>query len=273
MSADNSIVFTKRNIDLYLNEVAKDYKKHGGKNVPVEIVLIGGAAVIERYGFREMTRDIDAVLPAISILKEAINRVGDKYGLERGWLNMDFAKTDSYSPRLVQCSVPYKSFCQVLHVRMVTGEYLIAMKLRSGRRYKKDISDIVGILKEHEMMGNPISMGMIDTAVKNLYGGWDCFPETAVSFINEALEAEDYNILFEKVVESEKLAKDHLQAFQKSYPGVLNSENVNRILERRADSDHRPSVLDKLHEKQRKQSEMKDAQPQQKKKNISRDER
>jgi hypothetical protein len=39
-------------------------------------------------------------------------------------------------------------------VRTVTGEYLIAMKLMSGRQYKNDISDIVGILREQREKEN-----------------------------------------------------------------------------------------------------------------------
>lgn len=273
MSADPVSVFTKGNIDLYLNEVAKDYKKHGGRNAPVEIVLIGGAAVIERYGFRDLTRDIDAVLPAVSILKEAINRVGDMNGLGRGWLNMDFAKTESYSPRLSQYSIPYKTFNQVLHVRIVTGEYLVAMKLRSNRRYKRDISDIVGILEEHKKMGKPISFRMIDTAVKNLYGGWERFPEETIPFINNILDAEDYSMLFRQIVDSENQAKERLLAFQESYPGVLNKGNVDSILEQRESDGQRTSLLAKLHEKQKKRSEMGAAQPQEREVNISGDER
>lgn len=150
MSTENSKVFTKENLNLYLNELSKEYKKLGGRKVPVEIILIGGAAIIENYGFREMTTDIDAILPAVSIMKEAINRVGDRFGLPNGWLNADFTKTDSYSRQLSQYSVPYKTFNQVLNIRTVAGEYLIAMKLRAGRKYKNDFSDIVGILAEHQ---------------------------------------------------------------------------------------------------------------------------
>lgn len=42
MSSDGS-VFTSDNLDEYLKEVAKEYRKMGGKFVPAEIILIGGA--------------------------------------------------------------------------------------------------------------------------------------------------------------------------------------------------------------------------------------
>ena len=88
--------FTRENLDLYIKELAKEFRKINGKTMPVEIILVGGAAILEQYGFREMTYDIDAVILASSSLKEAINRVGDKFGLPNGWLNMNFKKTRSY---------------------------------------------------------------------------------------------------------------------------------------------------------------------------------
>ncbi|WP_295095964.1 DUF6036 family nucleotidyltransferase [Ruminococcus sp.] len=105
MLSDDSKVFTKDNINLFFRDLSKEYKRLGGKNTPVEIILIGGAAIIESYGFREMTTDIDAVLPDVSIMKEAINRVGDMHDLPNGWLNADFMKTASWSPKLRQYSV------------------------------------------------------------------------------------------------------------------------------------------------------------------------
>ena len=79
--------FTKENLDYYLKELAKEFRKRNGKNTPAEIVLVGGAAILANYGFREMTYDIDAVITASSAMKEAVNTVGDRLGLPNGWLN------------------------------------------------------------------------------------------------------------------------------------------------------------------------------------------
>lgn len=149
MSSDSS-VFTGENLNDYLKAVAKEYKKMGGKAMPAELILIGGAAVIANYGFREMTTDIDAIIHAASVMKDAINSVGDQYHLQNGWLNTDFMRTASYSPKLDQYSTYYRTFGGILSVRTVQAEYLIAMKLRSSRLYKNDRSDIAGILAEHE---------------------------------------------------------------------------------------------------------------------------
>lgn len=71
--------------------------------MPTEIMLVGGAAILTNYGFRDMTTDIDAVIHAASSMKGAINRVGDKFHLPNGWLNTDFMRTGSYSPKLDEC--------------------------------------------------------------------------------------------------------------------------------------------------------------------------
>lgn len=42
-----------------------------GKSMPAEIVLVGGAAILTNYGFRNMTTDIDAVIHAASTIKDA----------------------------------------------------------------------------------------------------------------------------------------------------------------------------------------------------------
>ena len=100
MSSEKQIEFTKENIDTYLKEVAKEYRKQIGKNMPAEMILIGGASVLVNYGFRDMTTDIDAVIQAASVMKDVINRVGDRYDLPNGWLNQDFVRTESYSTKI-----------------------------------------------------------------------------------------------------------------------------------------------------------------------------
>lgn len=230
MLSEGTGVFTKENLDTLLKELAKEFKRLNGTAVAAEIILIGGAAILAGYGFREMTTDVDAVIHASSTMKEAANKVGDKYNLPHGWLNSDFMRTNSYSPKLEQFSVYYKTFANVLQVRMVSAEYLIAMKLRSGRKYKNDLSDIIGILAEHENRGNPIPKDRIDAAVCNLYGSWDGFSADSVSFINDTLEKGNYGAVYAAVMEEEKNSKDMLVRFGEKYPGVTTQSNVNEIL-------------------------------------------
>lgn len=227
MSSDS---FTKENLDTYLKELAKEFRRLNGKSMPAEIVLVGGAAILTNYGFRDMTADIDAVIHAASSMKEAINHVGDRFDLPNGWLNADFMHTGSYSPKLDEFSVYYKSFYGVLSVRTITAEYLVAMKLRSGRKYKNDLSDVIGILAEHEKRGAPITLEKIDTAVANLYGGWDDFPEDSKPFIENAMKNGDFEAVYSSVKNGEIESKDILIGFEKEYPRVTKESNVNDIL-------------------------------------------
>ena len=44
MSTENTTVFKKENLDQCLKELAKEYKRLVGKQMPAEIILVGGAA-------------------------------------------------------------------------------------------------------------------------------------------------------------------------------------------------------------------------------------
>ena len=142
MSSD--LALTKESLDTCLRELGKEFRKLNGTAMKAEITLIGGAAILANYGFRDNTYDVDAIIQASSAMKDAINRVGDKMGLPNGWLNADFTRTSSYSPKLTAFSTYYKTFSNVLTVRTISGAYLVAMKLMAGRQYKNDISDIAG---------------------------------------------------------------------------------------------------------------------------------
>jgi len=118
---------TRGNLNDYLKALAKEFRRLNGTKTPAEIVLTGGAAILANYGFRELTYDVDAVFVASSAMREAINIVGDKLNLPRGWLNADFKYTASYSDKLLEVSVYYKTFSNILQVRTVAAEYLIVL--------------------------------------------------------------------------------------------------------------------------------------------------
>ena len=230
MSVDTS--FTKENLDGFLKELGKEYRKRSGKKIPAEIVLIGGAAILARYGFREMTNDVDAIVFASSAMKEAINNVGDRLGLPNDWLNIDFMKTQSFSEKLLEVSIYYKTYSNILVIRAVSAEYLIAMKLMSGREYKFDMSDIVGILREHEHSGKTISRKAIDKAVVKLYGNWDLIPKNSIRVLEDAFSSGDFDRVYHEIRKSEAEAKEYLLDFDKNNPGELKTENIDTILEK-----------------------------------------
>lgn len=224
--------FTRQNIDNYLKEVAKVYRKLIGKSMPAEMILIGGASVLINYGFRNMTTDIDAIIQAASCMKDAINHVGNQHDLPPGWLNTDFTKTSSYSDKLSEFSQYYHTFSNVLEVRTISAEYLIAMKLKAGRPYKNDFSDILGILAEEQKGGHSISLREIENAVLNLYGNWESLPSQSRDFIQKVMDNGNFAQLFRETQAREKENLSALVDFTQDYPDVLDESNLEDILNR-----------------------------------------
>ena len=132
--------------------------------------------------------------------------------------------------KLDEFSVYYKTFYGVLSVRTIAAEYLIAMKLRSGRKYKNDLSDIIGILAEHEKKENCITFEQIEIAITNLYGGWDAFPKDSKTFIEDAFKNGDFDNVYKSIKKDEIEAKDILISFEEDYPKVAKESNINDIL-------------------------------------------
>lgn len=225
-----SFEFTKENMNIYFKELGKIFRKLNGTKMRAEIVLAGGGAVLANYQFRDATTDIDAVIRSSSVMKEAISRVSDIYDLPYDWLNEGFKETKSYSDNLEEVSVYYKTFSNILEIRTVTAEYLIAMKLMSGRRYKNDLSDIAGILMEHRIKGSPISKKSINSAIKKLYGEKP-LPEISYDLLNELYKNDDYENVYKKYKESEKEAREYLLEFTTDNVNELEGENINTIIE------------------------------------------
>ncbi|MDD3142297.1 MAG: hypothetical protein PHX08_25495 [Lachnospiraceae bacterium] len=61
------------------------------------------------------------------------------------------------------------------------------MKLQSGRIYKHDMSDIIGIMKEQIEIAEPINYEKVDKAMNELYNGWDKVPSSSKELLNHYL--------------------------------------------------------------------------------------
>lgn len=117
-----------------------------------------------------------------------------------------------------------------MQIRTIRAEYLVAMKLMSGRKYKKDLSDIAGILYEQERAGNPLNFEMIDKAVCNLYGGWENISKDAQELLHKLLESDDLEKLFIELSEDEVYSKEALVEMEKKYPNVVKKDNVDDVI-------------------------------------------
>jgi len=230
MSSDSAVSFNRTNLDKYLSELGKEYRKLGGKRMPAEIILIGGASVLVNYGFRDSTTDIDAFISAASTMKEAINRVADRCGLPDNWLNADFKRTESYSVKILQYSVYYKTFAGVLTVRTIAGEYLIAMKLRAGRKYKFDLSDVIGILADHKRNDKVIMLEDIKRAAAELYGSWEKIPEFSRIYITEVFKNGDFETMLTNISKEERANREELIDNGWSDALVITEKNASDIL-------------------------------------------
>ena len=225
-----SFEFNRENLDHYLYLVAKGYKKHNRKNAKAELVLVGGSSIVVNYGFRGQTTDIDSIILAASYIKDVIAKVADENGLEKDWLNDDFKKTSSYSDKLIKYGKHYKTFCGCLDVRTIEGECLVAMKLRSFREYKHDISDIVGIMKECEESGHTVTKEKIATIYKDLYN--EDIETEKLAVLESLLSSGSLEELYYKTVKEEAENKTILVEAQEKYRNELNRDNASDFLKR-----------------------------------------
>ena len=224
----DKVVFTKDNIDNLLFQLAKEYKKRNKNNTAAEIIIVGGAAIVSKYGFRPSTTDIDSLIFASSSMKDAINTVGDKNGLPTGWINDDFRKTSSYTEKIRQYSRFYKLFANILEVRMLPAEYDVAMKLASLRPYKYDLSDAIGIIKSES-----ITREQIEKAVLDFYGRFDnlSHPDEARKLLDSIFSSDDLEELYDSTRTSESDNRVILKDIDENYPKLLNEGNLASVLE------------------------------------------
>lgn len=104
------------------------------------------------------------------------------------------------------------------------------MKLMAGRRYKHDLSDIIGILMMHEESKNPIELHQIKEAVIELYGAWERLPKVSIEFITDAISNKNYKEVYNHIQSEELSNKILLKDFDRDYPGVTKESNVEEIL-------------------------------------------
>lgn len=128
-----------------LNEKLKE------NNLTLDITCAGGF-VLQTLGIRA-TADVDAFFNSSYKLDAIIRSVGDSLGIndeDESWLNNSIANMNK-APK-DQYRELYKSYSN-LNIYTVTPEYLIGMKLKSGR--EKDMKD-VSLLIKNQGIEDPI---------------------------------------------------------------------------------------------------------------------
>ena len=217
--------FDREDINYYFKLLSKEIKKEFGRSAKLELIVVGGASILLNYNFRNSTTGIDAYVVTGSSIKDAIVRVAEKCNIPYDWINSDFVKTSSYSDKLAEVSKHYNTYNQVLAVRTIQAEYLVAMKLESLRAYKHDKSDVVGILQVCKNNGNEITIEKIAKAYKKLYG--KKLVGERLEFLNTLFEVDTR---YEDVSYEEDINKNLLIEFEKKYDNTLKEDNLEKIL-------------------------------------------
>lgn len=233
MTLDNNLVVLDHSLlESCLNDLGNYIKKKSHMKGPLcEIIIVGGASVILNYGFRMSTVDIDCIDRSSILMNDAIHYVADKYDLPFSWINTDFIKSSSYSPKLVQYSSYYKSYGNgVLQVRTVKDEYLLAMKIVAGRKHKNDYSDILGIIDYFSKQGKKLTIDIIEKAIINLYGSLDVVEPKALMFAKDVITHPEL-YTYDKIRTSEMKNADELKERIQKDKDTVDIKEVLRKLD------------------------------------------
>ena len=225
---------TKENAELLLKELAAAFRKQAGRNVDVELIIVGGGSILLNYGFRGMTDDFDIISTSDEAIKQASIAIRDKYDLEYNWINSDFVSTSSFSPKLREVSAWYTAYNNGHFViRTVNAEYLIAMKIVSYREYKSDRSDIAGIILAEKKAGNMLAYDQIKQAFDRLYDS----SKTISSEISEQIskwtkmDIADLSAEYNSLQLDESTLGDNIRHIAEKDPPKAGMANIKALVE------------------------------------------
>ena len=106
----------------------------------------------------------------------------------------------------------------------------MAMKMVSARQYKNDLSDIVGIIGEHQRRNTPLTFQMIDRAIQELYGSWDRISDETKAMVEAALEQPNASELYEKYRATETEVEAILLEFQQENSNKVREADITSVL-------------------------------------------
>ena len=218
MKLHNNKPLKTETIEELLKELGKEIRKEYGRNADVELIIVGGASILLNYGVRESTTDIDAAIRTRSSINSLIYKIAERHNIPDKWLNDDFKRTSSYSDKIDFYSKPYKTYGGVLHVRTISDEFLLAMKMNSFRGYKNDISDIARIIK---CIPAEIKLEDVKQAYVKLYGDLSGVSKTALDFVSKCFN-EPNSLDINKIIHKEEINK-------KTLLDNNNEETLNKI--------------------------------------------
>lgn len=184
------VVLDKELLEQCFKDLGKILKKKiKNQNASFELIVVGGASILLNYGFRYTTSDVDCLDDYKILMNDVIDTVATNHNLPTTWINTDFMNSKSYSPKLRQYAAYYRSYSNnILIVRTIKDEYLLAMKVVSGRKYKNDYSDIYGIITFSNKDKQNITVEKLENAIIELYGSLDEADKEALSFARNIID-------------------------------------------------------------------------------------
>lgn len=126
---------TPDSIRALLGEISEELAHRGTQ---AHMFIVGGAAMALGYDARRVTQDVDAVFSSAPTVRAIAATLAEQHQLDQSWLNdgaKGFMPGDDPNARTV-----FES--SSLLVQVASPEYLLAMKLHSGRA-ERDIDDAV----------------------------------------------------------------------------------------------------------------------------------
>ena len=114
-------------------------------STPIELIVVGGAAMVLAYDARDSTQDVDSLIlrpKQARLVRDMVAQVGREHGLAEDWLN-DGAK--GYLHGFSDGGIVFEA--SGITIRRPATAQLLAMKL-SAWRDDVDINDAKRLLKE-----------------------------------------------------------------------------------------------------------------------------
>ncbi len=209
---NKDFIINSFNIDEYLTMLADEICKYDCKE-PVELSIVGGAAIILKYKFKNYTRDIDIINPVSDILAKSIDNISARLNIPRKWIDNSITRLNKYTDKYHLFLKYYKTYKNVLNVYIIDVDGLIVSKLVSARKLKNDITDVVNILYEQKLLNHQINYDIIDDAMIKIYGDWNFVDDYVHDFIKEIMKIHDLSELIDEIKSIKHLPNVKEKAF------------------------------------------------------------
>ncbi len=105
-------------------------------NIKGEVCLYGGAVMCLAYNARPATKDVDAVFEPVRYIRRAAERIAERHGLRKDWLN--------YAVKMFLVPHERRILFDMTNLKVYVPppEYLLAMKTLAARANTDDRHDI-----------------------------------------------------------------------------------------------------------------------------------